>query len=544
MTSNQIGLGDYVNAMRRRLPLFFKVALPIALAGFLLAYWLPDVFRSSAEFRIDLEGPDLVEPLALTSYADQYIGALRQKVTSRDNLQAWLDEYNVYPELRDTNTLGELVARMRDHTRVETVMTQVVAPGSNRPVGLITGFRVGFDSHDPETAQRVAERLAAEFIKEDRLTRTERAATASDFLQEQIELRRVEILELEAQLADFKETHAGTLPEMMNLNMTVMDRLERDLEGIQTELRTLQQDRIFRGAQLDELVQRSASAGQLAQLEQEYVRMTSMYGPDHPDLIRIKRQIAILTAGPAGGGETAEIAMLEGELAAARERYTDEHPDVVRLTRRLEAMRAETRGAAGARVGPGEDPLYLQLRAQINAIDSRMASLRSRAQEIRNRMEGVEERIARTPQVEREYQVLMRNLDSARTTLRSLQERLALAQQTEALEAGERSARIVQIQRPYVPESPAAPPRGAIVILAMVLAVVVAAGAAILAEGVDTTVRGSRDIYAVMQTQPIGVIPVVQNSVVRAHARRRAMVYGGGLILVAAALALLLRMPL
>jgi polysaccharide biosynthesis transport protein len=546
MTPTQFNFEDYLNALRRRLPLFLKVALPVVLIGVGLATWLPDVYRSSTEFRIDLEGPgiDVVEPLMLTNYADQYIGSLRQKVTSRDNLHQWLDELDVYPEFKGQESPAELVSRLRDNIRVETVTTSVVTPGTNKPVALITGFRVGFDSHDPATAQRVAERLATEFVKEDRATRTERAATASTFLQEQIDLRRAEIVELESRMADFKEAHAGTLPEMMQLNMTVMDRMERDLEGIQTEIRGLQQDRIFRSAQLDELVQKSASASQLAQLEQEYLRMTARYGSGHPDLINIKRQIAALTTGPATTGESAEIAQLEGELAAARQRYSEEHPDVLRLTRQLETLRAETRGTmASMRMGPGDDPLYLQLRAQVNAIDTRIESLRSRAQDIRGRLAETEERVARTPQVEREYLALIRDLDSARSTLRNLQERLATAQQTEALEAGERGARITQIQRAYVPESPASPPRLAIVVLSLFLAVSLGGMVAILAEGMDSTVRGSKDIYAVLQTQPIGTIPIVHNSVSRAQARRRVAYYGGGALILAAAVVLFARLP-
>ena len=546
MNTTQLDIKDYTNAMRRRLPLFLKVAIPVALAGIVLATALPDVYRSSAEFRIDLEGPniDVLEPMFLTNYADQYIGSLRQKVSSRDQLENWLNEFNLYPERKEDESASELVARMRDHIRVEMVTTRVLAPGSNKPVDLITGFSVAFDHHEPEKAHKVAEQLALAFIEEDRLTRTQQAATASTFLQEQIEARRAEILDLEAQLADFKEANAGTLPEMMTLNMTVMDRMERELEGIQTEIRSLQQDRIFRQAQLDEIVQGSGSARQLEELEQEYLRMAASYGADHPDLIRIKRQIAALTMGTGSTSESAEIAQLESELAAARERYTDEHPDVLRLTRQLESLKAETRNTmASMRGGAGDDPLYLQLRAQINALDSRMASLRSRAQDIRNRIAETEENIARTPQVEREYQALTRNLDSARATFRNLQDRLAIAQQTEALESGERGARITQLQRAYVPEEPASPPRMAIIILSMFLAVSLGGMAGIAAEAIDSTVRGSKDIFAVMQTQPIGTIPVVQNSLSRTSTRRRAIVYAIGFLVLAIAAARLIAIP-
>lgn len=198
---------------------------------------------------------------------------------------------------------------------------------------------------------------------------------------------------------------------------------------------------------------------------------------------------------------------------------------------------------ASMRQGPGDDPLYLQLRAQINAINSRIENLRAREQEIRERLADTEDRLARTPQVEREYQAIVRNLDSARSTFRNLQDRLAIAQQTEALEAGERGARITQIQSAYVPEDPASPPRLAIVILSVFLAVALGGMAAILAEGLDRTVRGSKDIFAVLQTQPIGTIPVVHNSLSRATTRRHLLLYALGFLVVAAAAARLIGMP-
>ena len=545
-TNDQSSLEDYANAMRRRLPLFLKTAIPVSLAAIVIAMSLPDVYRSSAEFRIDLQGPniDVLEPMFLTNYADQYIGSLKQKVTSRDNLEGWMEEFDLYLENKEEETIGARVSRMRDHIRVEMVTTRVVAPGSSKPVDLITGFRVGFESQEAATAHRVAERLGSAFIEEDRITRTQKAATASTFLQEQIEARRAEILDLEAQLADFKEANAGTLPEMMTLNMTVMDRMERELDGIQTDIRSLQQDRIFRGAQLDEILQQSGSAAQLQQLEQEYLRMTASYGADHPDLIRIKRQIAALTSGSGSTSESAEIAQLEAELAAARERYTDQHPDVIRLTRQIESLRRETRDTmASMRAGPGDDPLYLQLRAQINALDSRIQSLQGREREIRARLAQAEDRIAQTPQVEREYQALTRNLDSARATFRNLQDRLAIAQQSEALESGERGARITLLQRPYVPEEPASPPRMVIVILGIFLAISLGGIAAILAEGLDNTIRGSKDIFAALQTQPIGTIPIVQNSVSRTASRRRLAVYALGFLVLVAAAVTLIRIP-
>jgi hypothetical protein len=56
-------------------------------------------------------------------------------------------------------------------------------------------------------------------------------------------------------------------------------------------------------------------------------------------------------------------------------------------------------------------------------------------------------------------------------------------------------------------------------------------------------VRGSKDIFAALQTQPIGTIPIVHNSLSQAAARRRAAIYAGGFFVLAVAAAILIRFP-
>ena len=544
MNATQVNLEDYLNAARRRLPLVLLIVVPVVLAVAAYSLMQPDVYRSTAEFRIDLEGPahDRLQPVTLTNYADQYIGSLRQKALSRDSLEDWIDEVKTYPGLAIDDPDTTLHGLVRDGTVVTMVTTEVTEPGSARKVRLITGFRVGFESVNPATAEKIAQRLAQEFLEEDRATRTERAAATTQFLEQQIALKREEMSELENKLAIFKEENKGALPDTMQLNMGVIERIERDLDSVQAELRTLEQDRIFRTAQLQQIVQQSASATQLAELEQEYRRMVSVYGPDHPDLIRVKRQIEALTTGTSVSGETSELARLEAELAAVEQRYSDQHPDVLRLKRRIESLRNEQRSASST--SSQGDPVYLQLRAQINAIDSRMEGLRARSRELRARLIETEDRLTRSPQVEREFQALMRDLDSARETFGNLQERLATARQTAALEAGERGARITLIQQPYIPDEPAGPPRLAWILFALMFALALGGMIAIAVEAIDTKVRGSKDILNIFEAPPLAVIPMVQNSVSRAAIRRKLILFGGVLIVATAAAVSFLKIQL
>jgi uncharacterized protein involved in exopolysaccharide biosynthesis len=306
---------------------------------------------------------------------------------------------------------------------------------------------------------------------------------------------------------------------MMALNMTQLDRHERDLDAVKAEIRNLEEDRIFRQRQLDEIVSGSNAAVQLSALQQQYVEMLSKYGSDHPDLIRTKRQIDALTGG-ALDGETAEIARLQTELVELKQRYSDEHPDVKRVQRQIDELRADQEttmaGMAGA---PETDPRYLALKADINAIDVRLAGLRSQQREFRSKILEVEGKIAQMPQVERQFMSLQRDLDSARQAYDKLRED---ADETRGIIDVEKElgARLTQVREPMVPDEPASPPRLIIFVLGAFLAVTLGGVAAIAVEGLDSTIRGSRDIQSILHTKPLVTVPVIQNSVARAERRK------------------------
>jgi uncharacterized protein involved in exopolysaccharide biosynthesis len=453
---------------------------------------------------------------------------------TNDNLRQWLEEADPYWYEGDDVSQRDLIQRLGEEIRVQMVFTSVIEEDTGQEVDLITGFTTAFVARDPKAAEIVANRVADAFMAEDRATRVENAAAATSFLREQIDAKRAEIIEIEAKIAEFKEEHAGSLPDLMVLNMTALDRTEQELEEVDREINTLEQDRYFRDAQLQEIrTQAGGSAARLAELEAEYLRAVALYGPEHPDVIRTERQIAALTGSAAGDETSTEIAQLEAELAAAQERYSDVHPDVIGLKRRIEALKA-----TGNAELTSSDPLYLQLRAQINAIDANLQSLRNRADQLRANRANLQDKISGMPQVERQYQVLQRELQTATLAFDGLRERLTQAQQIESFESGERGARLEQVRTASAPEEPTGPPRLAITILGLFLASTLAGGAAFFAEITDNTIRGSKDIQTVMHTHAIATIPIVQNTITRSQGRRRMMIVSLSALMLAAIIVL------
>ncbi|MGO9327230.1 MAG: hypothetical protein ACLQJ0_03835, partial [Steroidobacteraceae bacterium] len=63
------------------------------------------------------------------------------------------------------------------------------------------------------------------------------------------------------------------------------------------------------------------------------------------------------------------------------------------------------------------------------------------------------------------------------------------------------------------PKVPAKPSRLAIALLGLIAAIVIGLMSTVLAEGLDSTVRGTRDIRAALNEIPLSAIPKISNSI-------------------------------
>ena len=119
--------------------------------------------------------------------------------------------------------------------------------------------------------------------------------------------------------------------------------------------------------------------------------------------------------------------------------------------------------------------------------------------------------------MERQYKSLALNLQLAQTKYNQLLKYQMDAQLTSQAISSGRSDRIRIVQNPGVPLTPGKPKRTAIAIVGLMLAILLGLTAVVIAEAVDQTVRGSRDIRRVLALSPLGVIPEIQDA---ATARR------------------------
>jgi uncharacterized protein involved in exopolysaccharide biosynthesis len=287
------------------------------------------------------------------------------------------------------------------------------------------------------------------------------------------------------------------------------------------QMRSLRQERVFLAAQLETARAQGPDAGSLRSLEDQYNRMRSTYDESHPDMVALRRQIDSLKYGSSAGAGSSlrsQLNQKRATLAEARQRYGEEHPDIRRLQRDISTL--ETRMKSGER-GDVEfsdgTPVGMQLRTQINAVDSQLASLAAQNAELRAKLSSLEENVTAAPQVEQEYANLTRDLTISRDKYAQLLNRQMDAEVSEAAIVGGRADEFRLIQAPMLPANPSKPQRLAILLIGLVAALAIGLTVTVGAEALDPKVRGARDIRDLLNVSPLVAVPTIRNS----RSRRR-----------------------
>lgn len=511
----------YLHAIARRKALLLGVAIPIAVLAILLALVLPDKFTSSALVEIDeaSSAQAMAETSNGASYADQYVKNLKGIVLTDANLRKMATEYDLYPEYEGNESA--MLKRLKRDISVSIVTTPILDPRTGREREVVDAFTLSFDHRKPDKAQAGAQWLVGAFLAEHRRQRQGRASGAAEFYSKEAERLRTSVAQLESKLADFKKKHYGQLPELTEVNMSMMDRAESQLTQNETQMRSLRQERVFLAAQLEQARSQGPESGSLRGLEEQYARMRSSYDEGHPDMIALRRQIDSLKYGTSAGSGSSLRSQLTSKrqtLAEARQRYGEEHPDIKRLQRDISTLETRIKNGERGDVEMSDGtPMGMQLRAQINAIDSQLGSLMAQNAQLRAKMAGIEGNVTAAPQVEREYANLNRDLTVSREKYEQLLNRQMDAEVSESAIVGGRADEFRLVQAPMLPAEPAKPARLAILLIGLVAAVVLSLTVTVAAEAFDPKVRGARDIRELLQVSPLVAIPDIRNS----RSRRR-----------------------
>lgn len=542
-------LRDYLAVAHRRRTMILLVTGVVLSLSMTVALLWPGTYRSKATILIEeQEIPTELVHSTITSFADQRIEMIRQQVMSRSSLWKVVEQYNLYPDMRTEAPSEGVIKRFSKDIEVEVISADIIDKRNQHATKATIAFTVSYSSGVPETAQRVANELTSLFLGENLKSRERQARETTSFLKQEAGNLAAHIEEVEAKLSKFKQRANGALPELMELNQQLLNQSDRELTDLDQQIRSAEERKTYLEGELATIKPNTPiisvtgerildSVERLRALRAEFAGTAANLSPDHPDVIKMKQEIAGLekeTGASPGGEEIAkQIVNAQTNLTAQMNRLGSDHPDVQHSRRMIAALDAELRRAgtsAGKPLQRPENPAYINIQAQLNSATSSLDALRSSRAIVKKRLQDYAQRIERTPGLEPEYLSLTRDRDSSSQKYQDIRSRLMEAQVSQGLEVQQMGERFSLLDPPSLPEIPEKPNRQALAILGVILSMISGGAAAAAAEHLDRSIRTSEQLVRITQSLPLAIIPYMPNRKDLARViRRRRIIQGATL---------------
>ena len=493
----EFDLRFYLNVLRRRLYLIFAIFVVFSGTAFAIAVLWPPTYRSEAKFIVESQQipPDLVRS-TVSSYADERLQVIQQRITSRDTVMGLVDKLNLYPEKRKELTPTELYDLVRESIQIERLDLTLINR-NRRDSGFTLAFTASFDHRSPQVAAAVANELVTFILNENVKSRTSRAAETTRFIQAATDKRRAELNQIEVKISQIKLANDQSLPEKQQFQMSRLESAKAELAKIDKDIQVTQEQQRLLEFELN-------------------VRSTT------------PNDASNTTASP--GSIAKQLDAAKAELARKRSIYTDSHPDIRALKEMIAALEAQERGALPVASGKKElapaDSQNLSLGAKltlqkIKAVKARRAYLQQQRDTVAKSVDDLNKVIANIPEVQSLLGNLERQRDMAQKQLDDLTAKLNEAQLGQKLETDQQGERFQVIEQPIVPTDPIKPKRPLILLAGVGLSGAAALGMALLLELINRTVHSGADIIRALGQPPLGTIPYFTTMAERRRKRIR-----------------------
>ena len=301
-----------------------------------------------------------------------------------------------------------------------------------------------------------------------------------------------------------------------------------------------------------------STADRLKMVKSQLAVARGLYAPDHPDITRLERELAGLQKEDAGTVAASELnaglndlhrdlQRAKAELAQASERYGPQHPDRVRLQRQVDELQTQiaaappTLPAADASVmkPDADNPAYVQIQAQLAATVSDLSAVTTQIAKLRAQISEYQSDVSLAPLVEQQYRELSRDYENTKLKYQEIRSKQSEATTAQNLEAGRKGERFTLIEPPLPPEQPVSPNRPLILIAGVILSTALAFALLWLLEKLDTSVRGRLDLQQLTGIAPLALVPYIGTEPERRARRRRLqLAFGSAMAAVFVAIAL------
>ena len=447
------------------------------LVGVYLAMTLPKLYKAGTLILIQPQKvpTSFVQPI-VSSDMETRISTISQQILSRSNLEKIIQQFKLFNEPENSKMFFEdKIEKLRLRIKVDVTRTR----------GDADAFSISYTGEDPEKVMQIANTLASFFIDESLKIREETALGTNTFLDVELESMRKRLEEKEAYLKTYRERYMGGLPEQLDTNLRVLDRLQEQLNSKQQGLRDAQN-------RLDLL-----NAQMLAR-EKSLESSVASQAPN--------------SAIESGEMDTSlQLARLKEQLAVLKTRYTEAHPDIQRLQTIIAKMEKESIGKIqGAAPGQGIPSVQsMERRKRQDEVLIEIQTLKADIQSITNQIQIYQKRVEDTPKREQELLSIKRDYQNIMASYNSLLGRKLEAELAVNMEKKQKGEQFRIIDSARLPEKPVSPNMKKLFAIFVVIGIGIGGGFTFLLEFLDHSFKRPDDIESYLGIPVLATIPLI-----------------------------------
>ena len=430
----------------------------------------PKKYRSETVILVDPQKvPEEYVKATITGDVTDRLQTISEEVMSRTRLLTIANKDGLYQGVRQ---------RYGDDSAIDAIRKDItvdIIKGANEH-SPIDGFKIAYIASTPQLAQQVTKQIADLFIDENIKERDQDAQGTEEFIENQLVKARADLAAQDQKIRNFKASHLGTLPEQEAANLSMISEYER-------------------------LAQENSDAIDRANQQQVYLQsMLNVSGAPKQAL-----------AAPPTPLEL-QLQAAEDELSAARQKYTDSHPDVIRLRDEVATLKSEVKhqpanAPAPRTVSPSAPTIGQQLESQLLATQQEIKSRTERQRELENQINALQAKVQSLPAVQQEYESLSRDYTEMQKNYESLLEKEQASGMAAELERHNESERFRVLDPASYPTSAYWPNLLLVNAGGLVAALLLGFGLAYLAEMRDPTIHNADEAESYLSAPLIVALP-------------------------------------
>ena len=473
-------VANYLEILQRRILWILACGIVTGLATYLYVRTLPNIYLSETVILVEPQKvpSEYVRPTS-TGTIEGRLATISQQIMSRTRLETIIQE-NIQQLDVEAKPIETIVDRMRNDIKLRVTRSDA--------------FTLSYQSRDPAVAQKITSQLAGLYIDENLRVREEQTQGVSEFLDQQLKETKAKLLEFESKLTSFKMSHMGSLPEQQQANLAVLGRLQQQLQAsidstnrleeqqqrLQGELKSLSNLRkTARPSRVETpAVQRSPSP--LAQKKIELGILQQRYTPEHPDVRKLRAEIALLEQQQEVSPET----------VARRE----EEPSSREVSGDLQNSQASE---------------AIQLNRQIELVERQVQQGLKEQEGIKLEIAGYQARVDNIPRIEQMQKDISRDYEITREHYQKLLARKNEAEMAGSLERRQKGEQFRIIDPASLPQKPIKPDRLQLTGLGTLVGLCLGFGFALLVEVKDESIRSTQHLAQLTKYPVLAVISAI-----------------------------------